>query len=124
MGGRRRLEDAGELPEQGRPRQGPRRDAGEPEDGKLIDMDKELLKRARNLEDRIFALKENLERLQVRANPSSLLKIEVNQFYGDMGRSFTNMVIFKGDIAELLFMSIVKILEAQIAILEQQLDAI
>ena len=87
-------------------------------------MDKELLKRARNLEDRIFALKENLERLQVRANPSSLLKIEVNQFYGDMGRSFTNMVIFKGDIAELLFMSIVKILEAQIAILEQQLDAI
>lgn len=85
-------------------------------------MDKELLKKAREIEDKIHELKEKLERLKIYASPSSSLKIEVNQYYGDMGRSFTNREEFKGDIADLLFTVIVKNLEVQIALLEKQLE--
>ena len=87
-------------------------------------MDKELLKRARELEDRISVLKKDLERLRTHPHPSSSLKVKVNQYYGDMGRSFTNDVEFKGDIAELLFEVIVTTLETQIALLEKQLEAL
>lgn len=87
-------------------------------------MDKELLKRARELEDRISVLKKDLELLKTHPHPSSLLKIKVNQYYGDMGRSFTNDVEFKGDIADLLFEVIVTTLETQIALLEKRLEAL
>lgn len=87
-------------------------------------MDKELLTKARELEDRIDYLKKSLERLKIHAMPSSLLKIKVNQYYGDMGRRFTNDVEFKGDIADLLFEVIVTTLQTQIALLEKQLEAL
>lgn len=85
-------------------------------------MDKELLTKARNLDDRINGLKNSLERLKIHAMPSSSLKIEVEQYYGDMGRSFTNKEEFNGDIADLLFDVIVSTLESQITLLEKQLE--
>lgn len=87
-------------------------------------MDKELLKRARELDDKIREYKDNLETLKRNAHPSSSLKIEVNQCYGDMGMTYTNRVEFKGDIADLLFETIWATLKTQATLLEKQLEAL
>ena len=85
-------------------------------------MDRELLKRARELEDKIREYNGDIKRLTCNAHPSSMLKIEVNQYYGDMGKSFTNVVEFDGDIAKLLFDVILSSLEIQRDLLEKQLE--
>ncbi|MBQ9887752.1 MAG: hypothetical protein IJM41_00705 [Bacteroidales bacterium] len=84
-------------------------------------MEKDLLAKARNLEDRIDDLRKSLDRLRIYAMPSSSLKIEVNQYYGDMGRSFTNKVEFRGDVADRLFNLIVESLKCQVTLLEREL---
>ena len=82
------------------------------------------MRRARELDDKICRYKDDLETLNRNAHPSSSLKIEVNQCYGDMGMTYTNRVEFKGDIAEMLFEVITVNLKAQVAILEKQLEAL
>ena len=87
-------------------------------------MDSEKLKKARKLDDEIYECKKKLERLEVHAHPESSLIIQVNQYYGDFGESFTNREEFKGEIASLLFTVIRKHLESHIALLEKQLETL
>lgn len=96
----------------------------EPQNGKSLVMDIEKLKKARELDDEISECKKKLERLKCHANPESSLIIQVNQYYGDFGKSFTNREEFKGEIASLLFTVILKHLEVHVALLEKQLEAL
>lgn len=85
-------------------------------------MDLEKLKKARALDDEIRECKSKLDELQRNAMPESSLIIQVNQCYGDFGKSFKNRAEFKKDLASGLFTVIIGFLKTHIALLERQLE--
>ena len=84
-------------------------------------MEIDKLEKAIKIYNEINRLRDKKEHLTANAFPSSLLEIKVNQCYGDMGKSYTNVVEFTGDIADIIFYSAIEIIDQRIANLEKEL---
>lgn len=74
-------------------------------------MEKETLKKAIKVYEKINELKDKKSSLLANANPSSGIEIRVKQCYGDMGKSFENFAEFDEGIANELFNNIIDIIE-------------
>ena len=87
-------------------------------------MDRKLLEKANELDSELRKIEVGLDRIRTNSMPSHSLKVEVDQCYGDLGRSYTNSILLTGETAVRVYHVIIEELEKVVADMTRQLEAL